>query len=83
LKTTIPVVKRMGNDLSVELEAIEQRRLAALCAADMEVCDELHASDDQLVTPGGVTLTRTSTLGLVAGDPHSRLREPSPRSACL
>jgi hypothetical protein len=48
-----------------ELRTIERRRLAALCSADMPVCDELHADDYQLVTPGGATMTKAEYLGQI------------------
>ena len=52
--------------LAAELRGIERRRLAALCAGDMAVCDLLHAPDYQLITPGGAALSKEAYLGQVA-----------------
>ena len=68
------MVKLTGKDLSAEVEAIEQRRLAALRAADMAVCEELHAPDYQLVTPGGAALSKDEYLGQIAAGTLDYLR---------
>ncbi|MEO8246939.1 MAG: nuclear transport factor 2 family protein [Chloroflexota bacterium] len=52
--------------LAAELRGLEGRRLAGLCAADMNTCDALHAPDYQLITPGGSTLTKDAYLGQIA-----------------
>lgn len=44
------------------LRAIERARLRALVAADMEVAERLHASDFQLITPSGDTLSKRQYL---------------------
>jgi hypothetical protein len=51
--------------LAAELRGIERRRLAALCSADMAVCEALHAPDYQLITPGGAALSKEAYLGQV------------------
>jgi len=38
-----------------ELRALEQRRTKALVDRDMDLARRLHASDYELVTPGGRT----------------------------
>ena len=41
------------------LRDLEERRLGALVAADIETARGLHADDYELVTPGGATLSKT------------------------
>lgn len=51
------------------LRAIEVSRLRALVDADMETADKLHAEDFQLITPGGVALSKAEYLnGVAAGE---------------
>lgn len=65
------------DSVAAELRAIERRRLAALCAADMVTCDALHAADYQLITPGGATLTKDAYLaGIADGSLDYRRFEP-------
>jgi len=69
--------RERGTSLADELRVIERGRLAALCAADMETCDALHAPDYQLITPGGGTLTKDEYLGQIrAGSLAYRRFEP-------
>lgn len=49
-----------------ELESLERARLRALVAADLEAAQRLHASDYQLITPGGGSLTKDEYLGLIS-----------------
>jgi hypothetical protein len=53
-------------DPASELRTIERRRLAALCAADMPICVDIHADDYQLVTPAGATMSKAEYLGQIA-----------------
>ena len=48
------------------LRAIEVSRLRALVEKDMEASERLHADDFQLITPGGVALSKTEYLNGVA-----------------
>jgi hypothetical protein len=48
------------------LRSIETARLTALVNADMDLAEQLHAVDYQLITPRGVALTRTEYLHAVA-----------------
>ncbi len=48
------------------LRAIEVGRLRALVDKDMEIAERLHAEDFQLITPGGVALSKTEYLNGVA-----------------
>lgn len=48
------------------LRALEQSRLAALVAGDVEAARLLHADDFQLVTPVGMVLAREQYLGAIA-----------------
>lgn len=52
--------------LTAELRAVERRRLAALVSADMVASEALHADDYQLITPGGVAVSRDAYLGQIA-----------------
>ena len=61
-----------------ELRDIERRRLAALVAADIELARSLHATDYELITPGGGSLSREDYLeGVESGDLHYRVFEPA------
>ena len=51
---------------AVFFRELERRRLRSLVDPDLEVAGALHAEDYQLVTPGGVTLTRDEYLGDIA-----------------
>ena len=42
-----------GSSGETELAAVELRRVQALVTVDLAVADELHASDFELITPGG------------------------------
>jgi hypothetical protein len=48
------------------LRVIEVSRLRALVDKDMEIAERLHAEDFQLITPGGVALSKTEYLNGVA-----------------
>lgn len=48
------------------IRATERERLRALVEADMEIADQLHADDFQLINPGGVALSKGQYLGAVA-----------------
>lgn len=48
------------------LRKIEISRLRALVDADMETAERLHAEDFQLITPGGVALSKAGYLSGVA-----------------
>jgi hypothetical protein len=51
------------------LRAIEVGRLRALVDKDMEIAERLHAEDFQLITPGGVSLSKAEYLnGVVSGE---------------
>jgi len=52
--------------LAAELRDVERQRLARLRDADMSGCESLHASDYQLITPGGATLSKDMYLGQIA-----------------
>jgi hypothetical protein len=55
----------------------ERERLRALVAADMDVADRLHASDFQLITPSGMSLSKAEYLGGIAtGHLDYRVWEP-------
>lgn len=45
---------------------LERRRLEALVAGDLESAEELHADDYELITPGGVALSKRDYLDGVA-----------------
>ena len=60
-----------------ELRDLEQRRLRALVAADLETARLLHADDYELVTPGGATLSKDEYLDAIgAGEMHYLVFEP-------
>lgn len=48
------------------LRTTERKRLRALVEANMDVADQLHAEDFQLITPGGGSLSKEHYLGSVA-----------------
>ncbi|MEZ4713751.1 MAG: nuclear transport factor 2 family protein [Caldilineaceae bacterium] len=48
------------------LRATERQRLRALVDANMEVANQLHADDFQLVNPAGQTLSKEQYLGWIA-----------------
>ena len=45
-----------------EFRELEERRLRALVAADMETARDLHAEDYELIPPGGGTLSKADYL---------------------
>jgi hypothetical protein len=49
-----------------ELRDTERRRLQSLVNADLRVAESLHADAYQLITPGGVTLSKEEYLGGIA-----------------
>ena len=60
-----------------ELRAIEQQRIAAFVAKDMETLRRLHADDFEMVNPGGQAVSKPEYLnGLGAGFIEYRLWEP-------
>ena len=57
---------------------LERQRLAALVAADIDLARLLHADDNQLITPGGATLSREEYLdGIATGDLDYLVFEPA------
>ena len=48
------------------IEATERRRVQALVNRDLEVAEQLHAADYELVTPLGATLSKDQYLGALA-----------------
>lgn len=48
-----------------ELADLERRRLKALVDGDIEVAQDIHADDFQLVTPSGSAHTKGEYLGLI------------------
>ncbi len=60
-----------------DLADVERRRLRALVDADLVAADELHSDDFQLITPGGIPLTKDEYLGAIAsGSVNYLLWEP-------
>ncbi|HUP55582.1 MAG TPA: nuclear transport factor 2 family protein [Methylomirabilota bacterium] len=55
-----------GSDQATTIERIERARLQALVAADIPTCEQLHASDYELITPGGGRVSRGEYLGMIA-----------------
>ena len=49
-----------------EIRTIERGRLRALVEADLEVVEQLHADDFQLINPGGGVVTKAEYLGGIA-----------------
>ena len=75
-----PGVKR--SSAAAELAAVERRRVRALVAVDLALADELHASDFQLITPGGEARSKEQYLGRIAsGETNYQLWEPGEISA--
>ena len=61
------------------LREIERQRTQALVQRDMDLAWALHATDYQLVTPGGVSFSRARYLGkIAAGEMVYRLWTPGP-----
>jgi hypothetical protein len=48
------------------IRAIERQRLRALVKANIEVADQLHADDFQLINPGGGVISKAEYLGGIA-----------------
>jgi hypothetical protein len=44
------------------LQELERRRLRALVEGDLEVAEQLHADDYQLITPGGAPVSKREYL---------------------
>lgn len=60
-----------------DLADVERRRLRALVEAELVVVDQLHASDFQLITPAGDSLSKEEYLGAIAsGEINYLLWEP-------
>ena len=65
------------SDEEDELRAIEQERIAAFVAKDMETLRRLHADDFEMINPGGQAVSKPEYLnGLGAGFLEYRLWEP-------
>jgi hypothetical protein len=54
-----------STDIEATLRAMEQRRLAALVAGDIDVAEALHADDYELVTPSGATYSKREYLDAI------------------
>ena len=52
--------------MTTELRDLERRRLRSLVEADLATAEALHASDFELVTPGGTRWSRSTYLGGIA-----------------
>ena len=77
-----PGVPPPGSDAPGALEAflddLERTRLRALVAPDLGAAEALHAPGYQLITPGGVALSREAYLGGIAsGDLDYQVFEPA------
>jgi hypothetical protein len=48
------------------IRAIERQRLRALVEANMNIADQLHADDFQLIDPGGGVSSKAEYLGRIA-----------------
>ena len=60
-----------------ELRATERRRLRALVEGNMDVAQQLHADDFQLINPAGRSITKGEYLGDIAsGAVNYRIWEP-------
>jgi len=60
------------------VRATERQRLGSLVNADLEMADQLHAEDFQLINPAGGALTKEEYLGGIAsGDIDYLVFEPS------
>lgn len=75
------MLSRVSNGHSTDpagIEQLERKRLQALIAADLASCERLHASDYELIPPGGGRLSRADYLGNIAsGDIHYIVFEPA------
>jgi len=49
-----------------QIRVTERERLRALVDVDMEVVEQLHADDFQLITPSGTSVSREGYLGGIA-----------------
>jgi predicted ester cyclase len=59
------------------IRSTERERLRAMVEADMEVANQLHADDFQLINPGGGALSKAEYLGFIAsGDVDYLVWEP-------
>jgi hypothetical protein len=56
----------VGRNADAELRETEQRRLRALVDADIAIAAPLHAVDYQLISPGGMALSKEEYLGGIA-----------------
>lgn len=60
-----------------QIRSIERERLRALVSANMTVANQLHANDFQLISPGGLTLSKEQYLGgISSGEINYLLWEP-------
>jgi hypothetical protein len=65
------------DDLAVQIEQIERRRLRSLVERDMEVARSLHADDYELITPGGRAMSKQAYMDEIAsGELDYRVFEP-------
>lgn len=65
------------DDVAAELRSIERERLAALVSADAETARRLHATDYELITPGGGVISRDEYIdGVLSGELRYRVFEP-------
>jgi hypothetical protein len=63
-------------DPSSLLLELERRRLRALVEGDLEVAEQLHADDYQLITPGGGAVSKREYLdGIASGELNYRVFE--------
>lgn len=59
------------------LRATERKRLQSLVEANMEVANQLHADDFQLINPGGRALSKAQYLdGIASGEINYLVWEP-------
>jgi len=54
------------DDAVAQLKHVEQERLRSLVDADMETAFRLHATDFELITPFGTTVSKDQYLGMIA-----------------
>lgn len=60
-----------------EVRQVERQRVRSLVQADLPVARQLHADDFQLITPGGVAISRDEYLGdIETGQLDYRAWEP-------
>ena len=57
---------RTDADLADQLETAERMRLRALVEADIPTAERLHADDYQLITPGGMRMSKAAYLDAIA-----------------